>query len=93
MRYVYRTFGFKKDSDNISLGQMLGGIQRRDGTVLDRGVGLTKKTLLQALRSLQDKNLLLVEQRQSPERGNEPTNYRLILPSWYIPPGTAATTI
>lgn len=78
---IRRTFGFKKDSDNISLGQMLQGIQRRDGTVLDRGVGLTKKTLLQALRSLQDKNLLLAEQRQSMERGNEPTNYRLNIAS------------
>lgn len=78
---IRRTFGFKKDSDNISLGQMLQGIQRRDGTALDRGVGLTKKTLLQALRSLQDKNLLLAEQRQSLERGNEPTNYRLNIAS------------
>src|SRR5947209_18974009 len=50
---IRRTFGFKKDSDTISLSQMLGGIERRDGTVLDRGVGLSKKTLLQALRDLQ----------------------------------------
>jgi hypothetical protein len=74
---IRRTFGFKKDSDNISLSQMLEGIRRRDGAVLDRGVGLTKKTLLLALRSLQEKNLIHAEQRQSAERGNEPTNYRL----------------
>ena len=27
-----RTFGFKKDSDNISINQMLNGIRRKDGT-------------------------------------------------------------
>src|SRR5687767_7777107 len=49
---VRRTFGFKRESDTISLSQMLNGIATRDGRVLDRGVGLSKKTLLDALRSL-----------------------------------------
>jgi len=74
---VRRTFGFKRDSDNISLSQMLNGIQTRDGRVLDRGVGLSKKTLLQALNSLEERNIILTQRRQSPERGNEPTAYRL----------------
>src|SRR5712692_789306 len=74
---IRRTFGFKKDSDNISLSQMLSGIHTRDGRVLDRGVGLTKKTLLQALRSLEDQTIIFTERRQSVERGNEPTAYRL----------------
>jgi Bacteriophage replication protein O len=78
---VRRTFGFKKDSDNISLSQMLHGIGRRDGTVLDHGVGLTKKTLLLAIKSLQDKHLITTERRQSIERGNEPTSYRLNMAS------------
>lgn len=72
-----RTFGFKKDSDNISLSQMLHGIKTKDGHVLDRGVGLSKKTLLHAIRSLADKNIILTERRQSPEKGNEATTYRL----------------
>src|SRR5215218_1032713 len=74
---IRRTFGFKKDSDNISLSQMLTGITTREGTVLDRGVGLTKKTLLQALRSLEDRQLIFSQRRQSVEKGNEPTSYRL----------------
>ena len=74
---VRRTFGFKKDSDNISLSQMMHGIRTRDGRVLDRGVGLTKKTVLGALRNLESSNIIMSRRRQSQERGNEPTEYRL----------------
>jgi phage replication O-like protein O len=74
---IRRTFGFKRDSDNISLSQMLNGLQAKDGRVLDRGVGLSKKTLLQALRSLEEKRIILTQRRQSLEKGNEPTAYRL----------------
>jgi hypothetical protein len=72
-----RTFGFKKESDNISLNQMLHGITRKDGTRLDRGVGLSKPTLLRTIKSLTEKQIILAEQRESREKGYEPTNYRL----------------
>src|SRR5688500_16170261 len=42
---IRRTFGFKRDSDAISLSQMLRGIHTADGRTLDRGVGLSKPTL------------------------------------------------
>lgn len=74
---IRRTFGFKRDSDTISLNQMLSGIKTRDGRILDRGVGLSKKTVLVAIRSLEEKNAIVTEQRQSVERGHEPTSYRL----------------
>ena len=74
---IRRTFGFKKESDDISLNQMLNGIVRKDGTVLDQGVGLSKPTLLGALRSLKEKNILLSERRSSENHGNEPSRYRL----------------
>ncbi len=74
---VRRTFGFKRESDTISLSQLLAGITTRDGRVLDRGTGLSKKTLLEALRSLEERNLIFREQRRSAERGDEPTSYRL----------------
>ncbi len=86
---VRRTFGFKKDSDNISLSQMLHGIETKDGQTLDRGTGLSKKTLLEALRSLEEKNIILTQRRQSQERGNEPTSYRLNVLS--SPPGVKTT--
>jgi hypothetical protein len=72
-----RTFGFKKDSDNISLGQMLDGIRTRDGRQLDRGTGLSKPTLLKALRSLTAGHYIIAVRRQSADHGDESTNYRL----------------
>src|SRR5215218_1623084 len=74
---IRRTFGFKKDSDNISLSQMLNGMRSRDGRAVDRGVGLSKKTLLQAIKSLEDQGIILTERRRSVEKGDEPTGYRL----------------
>jgi len=77
--YIMRkTFGWKKESDNISINQMLEGVMSKaDGHVVDRGVGLTKKTLLKALTSLEAKAIILRTRRRSESRGNEPTTYRL----------------
>jgi len=77
MYIIRRTFGFKKDADNISLSQMLRGISTSDGRELDKGTGLSKPTLLQALRSLQEKNIIYTERNRSVENGDEPTTYRL----------------
>lgn len=78
MLYIFRrTLGFKRHADNISLNQLLTGIVKRDGTRLDYGTGLSKSTLLGAIKSLVEKQLIIIEQRQSSERGNEPTTYRL----------------
>jgi Bacteriophage replication protein O len=74
---IRRTFGFKKESDNISLNQLLHGITTKEDVVLDRGTGLSKKTLLDTLRNLIEKNLILSERRRSKEKGDEPTTYRL----------------
>src|SRR5512135_736680 len=74
---IRRTFGFKRDSDTISLSQMLGGLKTSDGRQLDRGVGISKRSLLAALRTLQERGVILTKRRISAERGNEPTSYRL----------------
>ncbi len=74
---IRRTFGFKRDSDNISLSQMLHGLRTRDGRILDRGVGLSKKTLLLAIKSLEDQNIILTQRRRSRAKGDEATGYRL----------------
>src|SRR2546421_4672039 len=58
---IRRTFGFKKQSDNISLNQLLNGIQTKEGEVLDRGTGLSKKTLLETIKSLVGKNLIITK--------------------------------
>lgn len=77
MYVVRRTFGFKKDSDNISLSQMLNGIVKSDGVRLDHGVGLSKPTLLKVLRTLIEKRVLVANRRSSREKGDMATNYRL----------------
>src|SRR5215212_574302 len=74
---IRRTFGFKKDSDTISLRQMVEGITTRDGRVLDRGTGLKKSAVANALNGLERKGIILSQRNQSRERGHEPTTYAL----------------
>jgi hypothetical protein len=47
---IRRTFGFKKDSDHISLRQICNGIKTREGDVLDKGTGLSLSTVQIALK-------------------------------------------
>ena len=74
---IRRTFGFKKQADNISLNQLVSGITTRDGRVLDRGTGLSKATVARALQSLKQKNLINASQNRDPKKGNLPTTYAL----------------
>ncbi|MDP9354347.1 MAG: replication protein [Chloroflexota bacterium] len=74
---VRRTFGFKRDTDAISLSQMVSGITTREGQVLDRGTGLSKATVARGLAGLRAKGVILAERRSSAQRGNEATTYRL----------------
>ncbi len=74
---VRRTFGFKRDTDAISLSQMVSGITTREGQVLDRGTGLSKATVARGLAGLRAKGVILAERRSSVQRGNEATTYRL----------------
>jgi Bacteriophage replication protein O len=55
-----RTFGFKKDSDSISLSQIAHGIITRAGRVLDGGTGLSKRHVINALKVLEKKNIITV---------------------------------
>lgn len=74
---IRRTFGFKKDLDNISLNQICKGITTRDGEVLDRGTGLSQNAVLTALKGLIQKNTITAKKNTSKARGNEPTTYSL----------------
>jgi predicted transcriptional regulator len=78
MMYITRrTFGFKKHSDHIILSQLLSGITTKDGQVLDLGIGLSRSTLLAALKSLQQKQLIVAEKRSSAQKGFETNSYSL----------------
>lgn len=72
-----RTFGYSKESENISLKRMLKGYIDKDRNIIDNGVGLTKPSLLKTLRSLSKNKIIIKEKRFSKEKGDEPTNYRL----------------
>ncbi len=72
-----RTFGFKKESDNISLSQICSGITTKDGRVLDRGTGLSKDSAARAIKGLEEKHIIIRIRRRSAEKGDEPTTYAL----------------
>jgi len=74
---IRRTFGFKRDHDDISLKQMVEGIRTRNGRVLDRGTGISKAGVARGLKGLQVKGIIVAEHNSSAERGNEPTTYAL----------------
>ena len=75
---IRRTFGFKKGADDISLKQMVEGIQTRDGRVLDGGCGLSRPSVSKAVRGLVEKNIVTATANYSPQRGNEATTYTLV---------------
>jgi hypothetical protein len=64
---VRRTLGWKKDGDYISLTQLTRGIRRADGTVTDRGTGLSRETAVTAARELVRRGYLAV---RAGRRGN-----------------------
>jgi len=72
-----RTFGFKKDSDTISLTQIADGITTKDGRVLDRGTGLSKRHVQRALKSLEQKHIVEVHRQTSEDGVNEINTYSL----------------
>ncbi len=74
---IRRTFGFKKDSDNISLRQICHDIKTREGEVLDKGTGLSLSTVQIALKGLLEKNCVITERNRSKAKGDEPTTYSL----------------
>jgi hypothetical protein len=74
---VRRTFGFKKDYDDISLTQLVDGIRTTDGRILDQGTGLNRDTVITALKSLTAMNVILKKKNQSQEKGFEANTYAL----------------
>ena len=72
-----RTYGFKKAADSISLSQIVNGITKRTGEILDGGAGVKRDGAIAAVRRLEARGILLVQHNQSAARGNEPTTYRV----------------
>jgi phage replication O-like protein O len=72
-----RTFGFRKDSDSISLSQISKGITTKAGRVLDQGTGLSKRQVQRALRVLESRKVILVERKVDETGLHEINTYRL----------------
>jgi hypothetical protein len=87
-----RTFGFKKESDNISLQQIATGITTRDGRVLDRGTGLCLTSITNAVSSLEQKEIIVREKNRSVEKGFEASTYSLKFAAPISKNQTGATT-
>src|SRR6266511_1327678 len=88
---IRRTFGFKKGSDRISKAQLERGIQKRDGTVLDRGTGLSRRAIRLAVDSLVEQGILLKHSHESPEHGHEAAEYALNVQTANDHPGVLST--
>lgn len=74
---IRRTFGFKKDTDNISLKQMTDGITTREGRVLDRGTGLSKAGNARGIKGLTEKGIIVTTRNRSATSGDQATTYAL----------------
>jgi hypothetical protein len=74
---IRRTYGFKRSTDDIAISQMVDGIRKKDGTVLDRGTGMSKGSVTRGLRGLLEKGVIVARRNTSKERGFEPTTYAL----------------
>lgn len=75
-----RTYGFGKDADTISLNQISRGLTKRDGTVLDRGTGASRSGVAAALKSLEERGLILrTNNRTDTGREYEESTYRINL--------------
>lgn len=60
--YILRhTFGWQKEHDKISITQICNGITKRNGEVVDRGTGLSRKWAITSLSSLEEKGFIVVD--------------------------------
>lgn len=70
---VRRTFGFKKDSDRISLSQMCNGIKTKHGKTIDSGTGLSRPAVIKALKVLENNNIIITRRGKN-YKGEKQTN-------------------
>ena len=74
---IRRTFGFKKNSDTISINQLIGGIKTRDGRVLDRGTGMSRQGVMRGVKGLLEKGVITVRKEVGEDGVNQVNLYSL----------------
>lgn len=72
-----RTFGFKKESDRISLKQISEGITTKDGKQLDRGAGVDRRTAMRAVKKLEERGIITVKRLRTEDGYNSVNVYSL----------------
>ncbi|MBN1618630.1 replication protein [Candidatus Dojkabacteria bacterium] len=76
---IRKTFGYnKREGDRISLSQIINGVKTKEGKVIDKGTGLSKRTAIRAVQFLEKAGLLKVERFKNKNSNNEINFYRLI---------------
>jgi len=59
--YILRhTYGWQKNFDKLSITQISEGITKKDGTILDKGTGLSRRWVIKSLRSLEEKGFIKI---------------------------------
>ncbi|HEY0070875.1 MAG TPA: replication protein [Chloroflexia bacterium] len=89
---VRRTFGWKKELDNISLSQITGGIVKRDGTRLDWGAGVAKSSAVRAIKGLVEKGVIISRHNFREDGGSDVTTFALRMRDPDDPPYGHGTT-
>jgi hypothetical protein len=73
---IRRTWGFKKQTDAISLSQLQNGIKTREGKILDSGCGIKRReTICEALASLERKKCIFSQKGKTSYNDNDTTIY------------------
>jgi hypothetical protein len=89
---VRRTFGWKKELDNISLSQITGGIVKRDGIRLDWGAGVAKSSAVRAIKGLVEKGIIISRHNFREDGGSDVTTFALRMRDPDDPPYGHGTT-
>ena len=71
--------GGRKQADAISRSQFLEGVRRADGTVVDRGAGVSERSLNRALNGLEKRGYITRERRTSASGRPATTVYRPVM--------------
>ncbi len=78
MLFLFRkTYGYRKSGDHVSLAQLEYGTVSSDGTIIDRGSGLSRATIWRALKGLQEKGLIEVHRQTTPAGDSDVNYYRI----------------
>lgn len=72
-----RTFGFKKNADDISIKQMAEGIVTKDGRRLDRGAGISQSSAIRGVKGLVEKGIVVVSRNRTKASGDVASTYEL----------------